>query len=338
MLQNTPPAHLDTVVSSSTTTTGDADEEPTIVSMIDDMSDVASTGTPGPVENATIGGEECNPLGVDVSAPPTGEGDTVEDDVQHGEVSTLTESNSAAADELPPQQQPPSSGTVGVPPITLTALPPASPLSVQPVPPRRSSSFADKSEQGGEELAEAVVMTPSATTRRQETSDEGDMSIFATPDDALPSPSSDTLATEMVELRVELRAQTEVINQKFEKFATMFQEFMEKSNATAATVSAVEERVKIIEQVADKNHRLVVTLDNTVVQIDKKVLELKRDMSSRIGTEEDLQASVKEKIKKMTDAQETLTKCVETDSKNLTTFKREQTGRVGEVKKRMDTL
>ncbi len=96
--------------------------------------------------------------------------------------------------------------------------------------------------------------------------------------------------------------------------------------------------MKIIDKLADANHRLVDTLDNTVVQIDKTVLELKRDMSSRIGAEEDYEASVDAKVKKMTDSQATLTKSVETYSKNFTSFKREQTGRAGGVKKRMDTL
>ena len=73
-----------------------------------------------------------------------------------------------------------------------------------------------------------------------------------------------------------------------------------------------------------------------MVQIDKSVLELKGDMS--IGPEEDLQASVDVKVKKMTDAQSTLKKSVETYCKNFTRFKREQTDRVGEVKNHLDTL
>ena len=69
-LQNTPPAHFDVAASSSVATAEHSDEE-------------------------------CNLLGVDVSVPPTGEGVTGEDDVQHGEVSTHTESNSAGAGEFP---------------------------------------------------------------------------------------------------------------------------------------------------------------------------------------------------------------------------------------------
>ena len=132
----------------------------------------------------------------------------------------------------------------------------------------------------------------------------------------LPSPNTDKLTVEVAE-RI-----NEVINQKFEhineginqnfdkfeqKFETMFQAFMERSKTAAATVTVVEERVKIIKKVADKNHRHVGTLDNTVVQIDKKVVELKQ----------------------------TLTKRVETYSRNFISFKREQTVRAGEVKKHM---
>ena len=298
MLQNTPPAHLDTVTFSSAGVAGHEDGEPTMVSMIDDMSDVAGTVTPGPVEYLTIGGEECILLGVDVSAPPTGEGVTGEDDVQHGEVSTHTESNSvaagefppqeqgvtgekdvqhcevsthternsAAAGEFPPQQQPSSPVVVRVTPINLVAL--SFPLSVQPATPGRSPSSADQSQVGDEELA------------------------------------ADKLVGEMVE------------------------SFMENSNATTTTISTVEGRVQIIEQVADKNHRRVGAIDNTVTQIDKRVEELKHVMGSRVRAEEDLQ-----------EVQETLRNHVETDSTNLATFKKELPDREEEVvKKHMDTL
>ena len=60
--------------------------EPTMVVMIDDMSDVVGAGTPGPVENTTIGVEEFNLMGLDVSVPTIGEGVTGEDDEHHGEV------------------------------------------------------------------------------------------------------------------------------------------------------------------------------------------------------------------------------------------------------------
>ena len=178
MLQNISPAHLNVAAASSDTAAGSADGEPTMVAMIGDMSDVAGASTTGPMENATNGGEKYIVLGVDVSAPPTGEGVTGEDDVhhgevsthtesnsaaagkfpsqqqgvtgeddvQHGEVSTHTESNSAAASEFPPQQQPSSPAAVDVPPLRLAKLPPASPLAVQPATPGRSSSSADQSE------------------------------------------------------------------------------------------------------------------------------------------------------------------------------------------------
>ena len=113
---------------------------------------------------------------------------------------------------------------------------------------------------------------------------------------------------------------------------------MERSDPTTTTVSAVEGRVKIIDNITDANHRLLGTLDNTVVQIDKAVSEIKRDMSSLIGAEEDLQGSVDAKVKKITDAQATLTKSVETYSTNFTSFKREQTDRAGDVKEHMNTL
>ena len=81
-----------------------------MVAMIGDMSDVAVTGTPGLKENATPGGEttygeeECNLLGLDVSAPSAGEVVTDEDDAQHGEVGdTHTESSSVSTDEFSPR-------------------------------------------------------------------------------------------------------------------------------------------------------------------------------------------------------------------------------------------
>ena len=68
------------------------------------MSDVTDTGTPGPVENTTFGDEGYILLGVDVSAPTTGEIVKGEDDTHHGEVEgTHTEDNSASAGESPPQ-------------------------------------------------------------------------------------------------------------------------------------------------------------------------------------------------------------------------------------------
>ena len=79
---------------------------------------------------------------------------------------THTESSSETVGEFSLQQSF-CSVAVGVPPANLTALPPASPLVVQPVTPGHLSSLADESEQGVLELATAVVMTPSDTTRRQ---------------------------------------------------------------------------------------------------------------------------------------------------------------------------
>ena len=75
---------------------------------------------------------------------------TGEVDVQHGEVHTYTESDSTVVDEFPPHQQPSSSATVLVPPLSLSGLPPESPRVVHPVTPGRSSSCTDQSHQGGE--------------------------------------------------------------------------------------------------------------------------------------------------------------------------------------------
>ena len=82
MLQNIPPAQLDAAA-------GNANEGPVTVTTTVVLSEVTGAGTPGPVENenappggeATFGGEECNLLVVDVSAPPTGQGVTDEGDV-----------------------------------------------------------------------------------------------------------------------------------------------------------------------------------------------------------------------------------------------------------------
>ena len=85
MIQNIPPAQLDAVEASSAA--GSANEEPTTVETTDDLSEITGAGTPGPLENVppggetTFGGEECNLLVVDVSAPPTGQGVTDEGDV-----------------------------------------------------------------------------------------------------------------------------------------------------------------------------------------------------------------------------------------------------------------
>ena len=63
--------------------------------------------------------------GFDVSAPPTGEVVTGEDDAQHGEVvDTHTESSSVASVKFSPHQQVFSSAAVDVPPLSLPALPP----------------------------------------------------------------------------------------------------------------------------------------------------------------------------------------------------------------------
>ena len=121
-----------------------------------------------------------------------------------------------------------------------------------------------------EELVAAAVLTPSAEAGRQVASDASDANIVATPGDALPT-SADRLTADLVELRAELqaelRAQTEGIragisaeigaqNEKFEqKFEAMLQAFMVRSNDTTNTVSAVEGRVKSIEQAADTTRR-----------------------------------------------------------------------------------
>ena len=55
-----------------------------------------------------------------------------------------------------------------------------------------------------------TLMTPSAVTGSQVGSDVGDVSIFATPGDALPT-NADKLADELVEIRAEFRSQTESI-------------------------------------------------------------------------------------------------------------------------------
>ena len=129
ILQNIPPSKLDSVEASSATVAGRVNEEPTTVATTDDLSEVADTDTPGLVENvppgdeSTFEGEDRNLLGVNISATPTGQGVTGEDDVQYGEVRTYTESSSTVAGEVPPQQKSSSSATVGVPPINLTAIP-----------------------------------------------------------------------------------------------------------------------------------------------------------------------------------------------------------------------
>ena len=100
-------------------------------------------------------------LVVDVSVPPTGQGVTGEGDAQQGEVNTHTESSSTVTGGFSPQQQPFSSVKVGVPPLSLAALSPVSPRAVQPATSGRSSSFADQSQQKGEEIVTATVMIPS---------------------------------------------------------------------------------------------------------------------------------------------------------------------------------
>ena len=72
--------------------------------------------------------------------------------------------------------------------------------------------------------------------------------------------------------------------------------FMERSDPTTATVTVVEKKVQVLEKFTDTNDRRSSTLDNNVVQIDKRLQELKHDMGSRIKTDKDFQASVNEKI------------------------------------------
>ena len=208
---------------------------------------------------------------------------------------THTESDSAAAGEFPPQQKPSSSRTVGVPPLSLTVLLPASPRAVHPVTSWSSSSSADQSQQGGEELVSAAVMTPSAVARRQVGTDTDDVSTFATPDDTLPT-NVDKLATELVELRAEFRVQTEGIREdlradfraQISKFEVMFQAFMERSDTTTKTVSEVEGRVGNIEKDADVTYRHVDSINDKLVQFDKRVRELRHDRGIRERTETDL--------------------------------------------------
>ena len=79
------------------------------------------------------------------------------------------------------------------------------------------------------------------------------------------------------------------------------------SNDTTNTVSEVEDRVKSIEQAADKTHRHVETIDDSLTRIDKKVETLKHDMGIREGIiDTDFQKT-----------QETLATRVETVGKNL---------------------
>ena len=188
-------------------------------------------------------------------------------------------------------------------------------------------------------------MTPSVEEGRQVMSDTGNVNIFATPGNALPT-SADKLASDLVELRVELRAdlraefraQTEdvstginaqicVQNKKFEqKFETMFQTFMERS------------RVKIIKQAADKNHHHTDALDNSLPMLDKRVEFFRREIDVRTTTEKGFQDSVKTTVKTTTNNHETLTKHVERDSKNLATFQRELPVREEVTKKHLDEV
>ena len=141
----------------------------------------------------------------------------------------------------------------------------------------------------------AAVMTPSAVARRQVGTDTDDVSTFATPDDTLPT-NVDKLATELVELRAEFRVQTEGIREdlradfraQISKFEVMFQAFMERSDTTTKTVSEVEGRVGNIEKDADVTYRHVDSINDKVVQFDKRVEELRHDRGIRERTETDL--------------------------------------------------
>ncbi len=99
-----------------------------------------------------------------------------------------------------------SSDVVCVPPLSLSALPPVSPHEVQPETSGRSSSSGDQTQEGGEDLVETVLMTPSALSGRQVGSDTDDESIFTTSGDTTPT-SADKLFDELVELRAELRGE-----------------------------------------------------------------------------------------------------------------------------------
>ena len=75
-----------------------------------------------------------------------------------------------------------------------------------------------------------------------------------------------------------------------------------------------------------------------MVQIDKRVQELKHEMNTRIKTDKNFQASVNEKIQSMTDAQTTLSKTVEDNVKTCTTVKKDLENREEQVKKHVDAL
>ena len=127
------------------------------------------------------------------------------------------------------------------------------------------------------------------------TDDAGDVSIFSTSGDTLP-PSSDKLAAEMVDLRVEmveLRAELRSeFQQKHDELRSMFRAFMEKSNEVATTVKDVASKVETYEKhVQDK---FCVSVENEVqnkfVSVEKGAG--KKGETSRTGPAESTMANV----------------------------------------------
>ena len=103
--------------------------------------------------------------------------------------------------------------------------------------------------------------------------------------------------------------------------------FMVRSHDTTNTVSAVEDRVKRIEQTTDTTYRRVAVIDDNLTRIDKKVEGLKHEMCIREGKDTDFQKT-----------QETLATRVETAGKSLATFRKEQTDKEETDSKRIATF
>ena len=255
-----------------------------------------------PEDEATGAGEDCHLLVVDVSSFPTGREVTCEGDVQQGVANSHADTSLAAVGNFSQHQQPFSSVDVGVPPLNLAALPQASPLAFKPATPGHSPSSARTSEQGGEELASAAVLTP---TREQETSDTGEVLVCATQGTTQPSSAAKLAADVAERINEGINQKFDSLNERFEQkhdeLLNMFQAFTEKSTATEATVQAVQTQLKDVEtnakeamRLADTADRRVSHINDRVVQLDKKVTAFKHDMDIREDKEEAFEKTSKD--------------------------------------------
>jgi hypothetical protein len=282
-------------------------------------------------------------LGVSV-APCQDEGHNRVAAGAHSEVAVDGISEVADTGEILLTRQVTSSASVQVPPLHLAVSQAAFPPTIRTAIPTGSSHSSDDSELEGAQHGATTVSTPNTSTRAQEYSSAGETSIFATPGEVQPNRMGQ-LTTDFEDLRTELRLGLVQLGAQMTTLLQALTDSTSKLPTVDQTVQTVQEqaftvkeRVTKVEKVGEVTRLRATAIDDGLTKVDKKILILERDRDIRIEAKRVFQESVNEKVAVISGTHKSLTTSVNNCSKNLSTFKKVQTPKEEETKKRMDDL